>query len=395
MPSSNPLSHLDDSNLLELMIRYYAGERVATLLHEFSIQCPASLLSSYFPPEPTHDICRHCGGPMVRPRRSKSWGRASELICTKCAHTETPQCRCIRCHDARCLATEKELQHQQSKVVQFCAERWSYHEVYVEPRQLAAIDALGLMSLVRCGGWLDECSLGPMEASSIRLTPSKPDFDQILVSRLITAGLVSPDANSPLPSFAEQDGKIVGWHPARVQWQLRMPAPVEFLSQLEELVASSAWPQDWHVECREMWHELAAAECWEFCEHNLSSRNLPMPGVTALTSLLENLLRDFSVSQCYQLIWASAGNTIDYRVRKGISAPHAANHFIGTCQRSADRSRAEGWTIKGFRRNFQLGRSQISHVLHDVFLKHGEAGFFSCPNSTIGTTVPPGLSGRI
>jgi hypothetical protein len=167
------------------------------------------------------------------------------------------------------------------------------------------------------------------------------------------------------------------------------------MNELEEVIASSVWPQDWHSECVEFWHTLAAAECWEFCEYSLGSRNLPMPGATALSALIENLLRDFSVSQCYQLIWASAGNTTDYRVRKGISAPHAANHFIGACQRSADRSRAEGWTIKGFRRNFQLGRSQISHVLHDVFLKHGEAGFFSCPNSAISTIVPPDLSERI
>jgi hypothetical protein len=51
--------------------------------------------------------------------------------------------------------------------------------------------------------------------------------------------------------------------------------------------------------------------------------------------------------------------------------------MIGLCQRRADHIRAEGWTIKGFHRNHDLRQTQISYLLHDLFLKHGEEGFYS------------------
>ena len=161
----------------------------------------------------------------------------------------------------------------------------------------------------------------------------------------------------------------------QTHWVLRMPDGVRFVQALEIYVAAEDWPNDWGEECCQIWRELAFAECWEFCVYSLHQRNLPIPGATALTTLIENLLRDFSVSQFYQFLWACAGDAVDYRARKGVTAPHASNYMIASCQRRADRARAEGWKIKGFRRNFELSRTQISYVLHDMFFKHGENGF--------------------
>ena len=385
MSSSQPLSHLNSVELLELMNRYYAGERVSALLQGFKIHCSVGLLCSHFPPEPTHEICRFCDAAMIRPRRSRSWRYSVELRCSQCAHFETTHCKCPGCQEVRRLAEQKQLQQQSSKVVQFCLEHWSYNESAVEPSQLSALEALAFISLVRCGGWLDEYRIGPLQASSIPFAPSSPCFQADLIDRLITVGLVSPDMSSSLTAFSGLHGKILNWDLEKVQWLLRIPVAADFVHALEDVVASSAWPQNWKMECTKIWHELAVAECKEFCAYSVSQRDLPMPGATAVSALVENLLRDFSVSQCYQLIWASASDATDYRVRKGITARHAANYLIGVCQRRADRSRAEGWTIKGFHRNFQLGRSQISYVLHDVFLKHGEIGFFACPNPLIDT----------
>ena len=116
MPSSQPLSHLGNTELLELMNRYYEGERVATLLQEFKIQCSAGLLCGYFPPEPTHMLCRFCDAPMVRPRRSRSYKFNVQLSCSQCAHSETTHCRCLGCQEVRRLAEEKQVQQQKSKV---------------------------------------------------------------------------------------------------------------------------------------------------------------------------------------------------------------------------------------------------------------------------------------
>ena len=119
-----------------------------------------------------------------------------------------------------------------------------------------------------------------------------------------------------------------------------------------------------------------------FCDAQF---DLPMPGGTALNALIDNQLRDFSVSQCCQLLWTATEKATDYRVRKVTTARHASKYLIDICQLLADRTRAEGWEIKGFAREFQLPRSQVSHVLHDVFLRHGEVGFSGPINPGVAT----------
>ncbi|OMG53171.1 hypothetical protein BJN45_13180 [Azonexus hydrophilus] len=375
MPTYQPLGHLSEAELLELMSRYYAGERVATLLEQYRVNCSASTLCSHFPPEPSAELCQYCNAPMVRPRRSKSWSSGSTLRCSQCAHIESSRCACTGCKFKRLREEDLRVQQQHTKIQQFCFANWAYTPTQIQPEQLTARQAVALICLVRSGGWLDDSRIGPLSTSGIRFAPYAPDFQGSLIECLITADLLSPDPTSPSKAFTERGGQIVGMDFGQTHWVLRMPDGVRFVQALEIYVAAEDWPNDWGEECCQIWRELAFAECWEFCVYSLHQRNLPIPGATALTTLIENLLRDFSVSQFYQFLWACAGDAVDYRARKGVTAPHASNYMIASCQRRADRARAEGWKIKGFRRNFELSRTQISYVLHDMFFKHGENGF--------------------
>ena len=126
MPKPQPLGHLSEAELLELMRRYYAGERVAILLEDFSINCAASMLCSHFPPEPTNELCQHCSAPMVRPRGSKSWSAISVLRCSQCAHSESPRCNCPGCRAARAQEEELHTRQLHARIQHFCASRWAY-----------------------------------------------------------------------------------------------------------------------------------------------------------------------------------------------------------------------------------------------------------------------------
>ena len=257
------------------------------------------------------------------------------------------------------------------------SREWGNHKPEIEPAQLGAGAAVALISLIRCGGWIGDATIGYLQESEIPLAPKEILFRHLLITVLLENRLIAPSVGSPKHAFRLPPNKNPGWDPEAVYWSVLLPDPPSYIQQLERLVASSDWPTGWRDDCSKLWQQLAVAECWEFCAYSIAQRNLPMPGAAALTTLFNNLLRDFSVSQCFQLIWASASDATDFWVRKQAIAQHAANYFIGSCQRKADRYRAEGWAIKGFRRNFQLPRSQLSYVLHDVFLKHGEAGFSS------------------
>lgn len=277
-----------------------------------------------------------------------------------------------------CNWNEAHSRKKQLKIQLYCSENWSYTTTPIGPAELSAQEAIAFLSLVRCGGWINSSTIGPIISSGISFTPNFPQLSYALINSLIRKNLLSPAPSTPDTAFTMEYGEIVKLDVEQIHWSLRIPDSPTFVSKLESLITKDTWPETWGDECINFWKELAFAECVEFCNHSLMIRNLPISGITATTALIENLLQDFSVSQCYQLLWNSAGDAVDYRARKGLTAQHASNYMIGSCQRRADRVRAEKWTLKGFQRNFELGRSQVSHVLHDVFMRHGEVGFLSC-----------------
>lgn len=151
------------------------------------------------------------------------------------------------------------------------------------------------------------------------------------------------------------------------------------------------WPSHWYAEVEENWLNLALAECREFYDYCLEMRGLHVQGDQAITSMLRNILRDFSVGQCYRIIWSGAKNASDFLARKKTSRAHAGNYMVGACQRWADHARTQAYKVIPFKRNFDLPRSMTSYVLFDVILKIGERGF----TDPIGLTTLAGGSDNL
>ena len=383
--SSPALAHLTPTQIHLLINRYYSGEKIATLIAEYGIECSSSELCRQFPPEYVERDCPVCKSPLIKPRISRSCSSGSRhaaIRCSFCSHQETERCVCPNCREMRAKKVEAQRQRERNAITTFCSENWSYSVTQVEPEQLSVEAAVALMSLIRCGGWLNDSTIDAIAHSVVPFAPKEIDITQHLLGVLINDGLIAPSMDSRPSSFRLAAGEKphFDWH--TVYWGLLIPDAPNFIEKLEMLAASNSWPNGWNESSHVLWKKLAMAECREFCAHAVAQRNLPMPGQTALTTLLDNLLRGFSVSQCYQLIWNAAGRAVDYMIREKIRSQHAANALIGSCQRYADRARAEGWAIKGFQRNFDLPRSQLSYVLHDVFLKHGDIGFYGTLSTT-------------
>lgn len=377
--SSPALAHLTPTQMHSLINRYYSGEKVATLIAEYDIECSSSELCRQFPPEYVEGDCPVCNSPLIKPRVSRtnlSGSRDTAIRCSRCSHQETERCVCQKCREIRAQKIEIQRQREREAITTFCSENWNYSITQIKPEQLSAEAAIALLSLIRCGGWLNDSTIDAIASSAIPFVPNEISIAQYFLSALFDNGLIAPALNSRPSSFylAADEKARFDWH--AVYWSLRIPKAPDFIEQLEMLAASDSWPNNWKTDMHVLWKKLAMAECKEFCMHAVAQRKLPMPGETALTALLDNLLRSFSVSQCYQLIWNAAGRAVDYMIRENVKAQHASNALIGSCQRYADRARSEGWNIKGFQRNFNLPRSQLSYVLHDVFLKHGDIGFY-------------------
>ncbi|HSD38661.1 MAG TPA: hypothetical protein VLC92_14195 [Rhodocyclaceae bacterium] len=246
----------------------------------------------------------------------------------------------------------------------------------ISPTQLSAKVALALLCVVRSGGWLSPTTVGVLDGDHPRFAPFPVEFYNSIPLAVITNQLAAPSPDSPPEGFINDTAGSLTWRLEGVHWQLLMRNPSNFVHELELLIASRAWPLDWTEELRKFWHELAIAECIEFAVVIALKRELPIPCDLGLTQLLKNLLVDYSVSQIFELLQAAIEDTADFVARGYITPKRAENFIVGACQRRADRARADGSTIEGLQRDPMLGRTQASYLLHDVFLGHGEDGFF-------------------
>ena len=126
--------------------------------------------------------------------------------------------------------------------------------------------------------------------------------------------------------------------------------------------------------------DLALHECLETFEHQGQLHKLQPPAGEKTILTFQALLEDLSVAQIYNIVWSAARNAAAYYQRGGVTKQQAANSMVGGCRMRADKAKVEGWKIKPYGRNYDRPRSELSHVLHDVFLKIGELGFNAKPS---------------
>jgi len=124
---------------------------------------------------------------------------------------------------------------------------------------------------------------------------------------------------------------------------------------------------------------MALWECIEYLIFTLAEHRLELnPGEKTL-EMFSHLLERYSVSQIYSFIWRASKDAAAFYVRERVTKQHAANTVVGTIQRMAEKADAEGWEVKGYRRDFRLPQSLMSEVLYNAVLKIGSAGFETKP----------------
>jgi hypothetical protein len=391
------LQHLSSQELETLISRYYGDEKVAALLIEYQIDCTAGQLCSLFPPLQLDQRCPYCSVRMIQKRGSRSSTyNSSAVICPKCTHQKGR----YRCQCDNCIAIEaqkKRLESERLKAaINTHLDRLRLQNTkHPSVNELDLRSAVSLLALIRACLFSDHPSHEPLDASEMTLnaleeatipyTPRGNLSDQ-LIENLRKMRLIEFSANSTPDALTLENGRLVSFIPSKVRWTLLMPEPHTYFEELVFVAETqSRWPTHWEADVHDVWLEIALAECKEYCAHINAERGLPEPGAKSLDSMLRNLLQNYSVAQCYQVLYVSAQRAVDFWVRTRCNKRHAANYMIGECQRRADRARAENWEVKPFRRNFDLPRSSLSHVFFDVFLKIGEAGF----NQAHGTLKYP------
>lgn len=378
MPNSSihpKLAHLSDSQIDNLMTRYYAGETIVDLLAEFKVDHHPHHLFKLFPPI-IHSfmVCPCCDAAMMSPRISRSAHYETTMRCSQCRHEDSSRCKCDHCRNRGRSASGK----VSRKVLDAKnGQRGQTQNLSIEPANLALDQAVALLALMRCRGIADVDGMLAPAAWDMAALPFAPKgyYGHMLVQKLGQAKLLSV-LNSSVPDYFsvfENEPRIET--PISIFWSISCSARTNLSQGIEQCAAQGKWPRHWSDQLPDLLRALAFAEIKEFYNYCAKQRGFPASAQRTTSVMLNNLLQDYSVAQCYRIIYAGAKAAADFLVRTSCAPQHAANYMIGACQRWLDRARAENWQVTPFHRNHELPRSMISIVLYEDFLKSGDDGF--------------------
>jgi hypothetical protein len=204
-----------------------------------------------------------------------------------------------------------------------------------------------------------------------------------LIEGLVNAGLVKTmtNANQPVVPAILANGRLP--NPYLIQWNIPEQALQKLVYTTAHLVESDSWPTHWHGELSHVIFDIAFAECSEFYDWCARERQFPSVDEQKKFGLIYGLLKDFSVGLSCRAINSAAQYAADHMVTKSATPQQAANYMLMSCQRWADKAKAEQWQVKPFRRNINCPRSMISLVLYETFLNMLDDGAFNMPLADI------------
>ncbi len=374
----------DDERLRELCRQYWqAGEdgvfvhpvsRLAELFDVHRSRVAATVASA------CHAFCRdecctRCGTPRPYTSRAEYSERRRRVGWTSWV--------CQGCQDAQRVETQREAQRKaEARAALIRAELQQKREPGLTIESLSFNDAVFLLGLVRVGASEDLAYVAPPELFTTMLSPTI-EFDREILDTLYRHNVICIHPGSRPESVVIENERFTRFFPFKVHWILPLPedgpSPSKFVENLEALLRSGDWPEEWMAEATALHRTVALQECLQYLRLVLEEHGFE-PRFGDKTSLVLNaVLRDFSVGQAYNFIWRAARDAAAFFVRDGTSRTHAANIVPGAIQRMAERAQAEGWDVKAYRRDFRAPQSQLSQVLFTLALKLPEGGFLTIP----------------
>ena len=378
---SKTLAHLNYDQIEDVMQKYYAGEKISNLLHEYQVTATPSAIVSLFPPFTHQDLfCPYCEAVnMESKRKSRSSGSKTLAVptCPECDHKDAENCRCSFCVSERKASLEKKNNIKRDIIHKTYSDK---EAVCANIEDLTFQDALYLLSLVKHSASEDLVFVDPFNVQKPILAPTF-DIQKSIVEELESKGLINVSLGSDIDAFAfdEEDTVLRGYYPTRVLWELLPNMTIceknHYLRALRKRV-SDDWTELWRDQISSVWREITKNECLEYYCYLIGQRNIPLPEFGDKThAVFDDLLNYFSPSQVCSITWQAVRDTMDYMVRDNLPKYRVKTMFIGAIQRKADKYRAEGWEAHRAGRDYNCPQSVISCAFFDTFMQIGKEYF--------------------
>ncbi|MDF2691057.1 MAG: hypothetical protein K0S29_912 [Gammaproteobacteria bacterium] len=396
-PIDERLQHLSKAELERLIYDYTISKmKVKKICEKYRIQNVRLSHFFYILPHKLADHpCRHCGSEMYTTYESRSGSRGGKTYCGNCEHIESDcSCRCEPCkanRQARLQLQYEEMRANNLKAREFSNDKRALiREMYavksMEPGLpyylLSFEQALALLSFYYLSNQLEYENLNvfpPLNECSefIRLAPSVGSVER-MIDILTSAGLIAVNPESNLDAFVVENNQLTSsYYLYRVSWIPTLgndgDEASEYIEDLQNLARNHPWPFRWYDEAGEMWQELSLGECSEILEYYANKFNLSAPLGEKTRMLFKELLHDFSVGQVQAIVYKAVRDAAAYKTQKKyLSSGHAGNLIALICRQYVQKIKANEWPVETYNRSNVCPRTAMSHVLHDIFLGHGE-----------------------
>ena len=369
------IAHLSQEQTVELMTRYYAGEKNAVLIDEFKIDVKVNQLHLTFPLLEHNESCPYCQVQMKVQPKSKSAYRKGMPFCEKCGHCiGSLACRCEGCqgieHRKKRNRRLREIAVQER--IQNTIRGLQYNKPLFE--ELTVRDKLYTAALLRACLSEDMRSIHPVCSTSVVLAPT-PDYETKIILHLCNKRIIIPDVQATSSVMLNTNNTI--------QINARSTSFILNLANSHktylEIIESLLYPQP--IEGNntyavfELWQEVAIHEGIEYLQARLQEYRLPIRVGEKTRLAMGKILEKYSVSQLFNFLWYSVKNAAAFRQKNGISLQHAANTVPGNIIKRYEYANAENWSIKGFDRDSKHPESAISAQLNNYHLGTGIEGF--------------------
>ncbi|HEY8501598.1 MAG TPA: hypothetical protein VIL21_02840, partial [Solirubrobacterales bacterium] len=296
--------------------------------------------------------CGHCGlGRRFRSRHEASTTGSylqGGFICDECSIQEAAERR----------EAERRL----------IAEHYSVPDDYrFDCANLSLEEAVGLYSLIRQCADEDHSRLLPVRTASQTIGPHEYVFDLL---RMLHENLLWVDPDSDSDAFVWENGAPDRFYLDAVRWRVPgEPGELARIAQeLRRIFEEKDWPEHWEDEAPHLQRRIAAHELADYLVARLAEHHFQWSPGEKTWEILNAMARSRSIGEGYNLIWRAARDAAAFYVREGCSAKRAAGYAITVLRRSFENAEAQGWNLKAFSRDWNLPRSEVTHVFYELYL---------------------------
>jgi hypothetical protein len=383
------IAHLSEKDINDLIDSYYNNIKAKDLVAKYNININPSKLYMIFPPIVCEDtICPYCGQHMFIKRVSKSarMYSTSTAYCIKCGHEDSKICRCTHCQEKRKLLLIRE-QEEKNKLIE--EKKNLIYDTYnidrynkIKLKDISFKQRIYLGALLRLALTEDMKLIKPLDCIEGKLAPTKQYTKEIL-RELSSNKVILINPNSDIAAFPEssEDAEFPDvYYINKVSYVLNIDFGEETEEHIEKIINPSEISNDEKEEALEIWEEIALQECLEYLYYQMDKVKFDFTAGEKTIGVFRDLLKNFSVSQIYGIIYKSIANATKYFQETNITKKQAANSVIGNCQKYGERAIIEQWELAKYRRTYELPQSMISEFFFNRITKIGNLGFEMPPS---------------